>query len=123
MYRKIICLFVAVFLNDAGIVVQALVLLVLLVVFMQLNNAMRPFGTRALNEVEDFSLITQIFTIYCGLFFISSKDGTLTDDSMNSFYMTKGQEYFFLVVIISMNSFFIILWFVKFVMALKTMIR
>mmetsp|Transcript_25292 Transcript_25292/g.39100 ORF Transcript_25292/g.39100 Transcript_25292/m.39100 type:complete len:118 (+) Transcript_25292:4295-4648(+) len=58
MYRKIICLFIAVFLNEIGIIVQALVLLILLVVFMQLNNAMRPFGNRALNDVEDFSLIT-----------------------------------------------------------------
>jgi hypothetical protein len=73
MYRKIICLFIAVFLHGIGIIVQALVLLILLVVFMQLNNVMRPFGTRSLNEIEDISLTTQIITIYCGLFFISSK--------------------------------------------------
>ena len=58
MYRKIFCLFISVFLNGVGIVVQALVLLILLVVFTQLNNVTRPFGTRALNEVEDMSLYT-----------------------------------------------------------------
>ena len=34
MYRKILCIFIAVFLNRVGIIVQALVLLIMLVVFL-----------------------------------------------------------------------------------------
>ena len=34
MYRKILCIFIAVFLNRVGIIVQALVLLILLVIFL-----------------------------------------------------------------------------------------
>jgi hypothetical protein len=74
MYRKTICLCLAVFLSGIGIIVQALVLLILLVVFLSLNSAMRPFAERTLNEIEDISLIVQIITIYCGLFFISGVD-------------------------------------------------
>jgi len=58
MYRKILCLFIGVALGSKGIIVQAFVLLILLVVFYQLNGVNRPFGTRALNEVEDASLMT-----------------------------------------------------------------
>ena len=103
---------------------QALVLLFLLVIFMQLNNVMRPFGTRALNEIEDLSLITQIFTIYCGLFFISVVDPESESyNSQKDFYMTVGRQYFLLGIIVTINVFFMILWVVKFVLAMKNMIR
>jgi hypothetical protein len=71
MYRKTICLCLAVFLSGIGIIVQALLLLILMVLFLSLNGAKRPFGERTLNEIENISLATQIVTIYCGLFFIS----------------------------------------------------
>ena len=76
MYRKVICIFIAVFLKNTGIVVQALILLIVLVLFMQGNSTNRPFSARALNDIENLSLATQIATIYCGIFFISSKDPT-----------------------------------------------
>ena len=43
---------------------------------MQVNSMRRPFIARALNDIEDLSLMTSVITIYCGLFFISSKDKT-----------------------------------------------
>ena len=58
MYRKIICFFIAVALRNTGIIVQGFILLIMLVIFYQLNGINRPFGTRALNEVEDASLLT-----------------------------------------------------------------
>ena len=74
MYRKIACIFIAIFLNRIGLVVQALVLLLVLVAFLQVNNLRRPFAVRALNDIEGISLMTSMITIYCGLFFIASKD-------------------------------------------------
>jgi hypothetical protein len=74
MYRKILCIFIAVFLNKVGIIVQALVLLIVLVLFLQANSSNRPFAERALNDLESCSLSTQIVTIYCGIFFLSAKD-------------------------------------------------
>lgn len=58
MYRKILCIFIAVFLNRVGIIVQALVLLLLLVTFLQANNNRRPFANRSLNDIEGMSLAT-----------------------------------------------------------------
>lgn len=124
MYRKILCLFISVFLNEIGIIVQALVLLILLVVFTQLNNVTRPFGTRALNEVEDFSLYTQILTIYCGLFFISSADpNSNTFNKSKDFVITDKTQYILFFTIVSSNIFFMVLWFVKFILTLRVMIK
>jgi hypothetical protein len=83
MYRKIICIFIAVFLKQTGIIVQALVLLIMLVVFLQANSSNRPFAERALNDIEALSLATQIVTIYCGIFFISAKDPTNSSFDVN----------------------------------------
>jgi hypothetical protein len=58
MYRKILCIFIAVFLNRVGIIVQALVLLIMLVIFLQANSTNRPFAERALNDIEALSLAT-----------------------------------------------------------------
>jgi hypothetical protein len=89
MYRKILCIFIAVFLNRAGIIVQALVLLIMLVVFLQVNSTNRPFAERALNDIEALSLATQIVTIYCGIFFISAKDiSSGTFDKNRDFYLS-----------------------------------
>jgi len=52
---------------------QALLLLLILIVFFQLNSNRRPFAVRKHNDIEGMSLITQILTIYCGVFFISHK--------------------------------------------------
>lgn len=88
MYRKILCIFVAVFMNRIGVIVQALVILIILVMYTQLNNMRRPFIARALNDMEDLSLMTSVITIYCGLFFISSKPKTSSDfDPDKDFYL------------------------------------
>ena len=58
MYRKVLMIFISVFLNGIGLIVQALVMLIVLVIFIQINNLKRPFADRALNEIENFSLMT-----------------------------------------------------------------
>lgn len=116
MYRKIFCIFIAVFLNRIGIVVQALVLLILLVMFLQVNSSRRPFLARSLNDIENLSLITQIITIYCGIFFISAKDVDSESYNVNKdFYLDKSRQYFFFIIIALSNVAFIILWIIKFV--------
>jgi hypothetical protein len=64
MYRKVLMIFISVFMNQIGLIVQALVMLIVLVVFIQLNNLRRPFADRALNEIENISLLAATGTIY-----------------------------------------------------------
>jgi hypothetical protein len=84
----------------------------------------RPFGTRALNEVEDMSLYTQILTIYCGLFFISSTDpASNTYNESKDFIITENIQYILFFTIVASNIFFIVLWLVKFILTLRVMIK
>ena len=84
----------------------------------------RPFAARALNDIESLSLMTSITTIYCGLFFISSKDPS--SESFNSnkdFYLSDlGRIILFLVILIA-NIMFILLWTVKFLTQMRTLLK
>jgi hypothetical protein len=71
MYRKIAVIFVSVFLKLAGVITQALVIFLVLILFLILNIKLMPFTFQALNDMEMISIITSMLTIYCGLFFIS----------------------------------------------------
>ena len=58
MYRKILCIFIAVLLKVKGIILQAMVLLIVLLFFLQANSSRRPFLNRALNDIENLSLMS-----------------------------------------------------------------
>ena len=124
MYRKIMCIFIAVFLNRIGIIVQALVLLIMLVVFLQANSNNRPFAERALNDIEALSLATQIVTIYCGIFFISAKDPLSSNfDKNKDFQLSNTGKLLFFGVIAFCNFAFIALWLVKFIVVIRVLIK
>ncbi len=74
MYRKVAMIFIAVFLNGIGTMVQALVVILLLVFFVVLTQQMRPYSSRRLNQLELLSLVTSWVSFYCGLYFLSAKD-------------------------------------------------
>ena len=69
MYRKIFCLMIAVLLTPFGIIIQASLLIIFLVVYASINTTKRPYLTRQLNDTEDVSILAQLLTIYCGLLF------------------------------------------------------
>lgn len=58
MYRKILCIFIAILLKGKGIILQAMVMLIVLLFFLQANSGRRPFLNRALNDIENLSLVT-----------------------------------------------------------------
>jgi hypothetical protein len=126
MYRKICCLCVAVLLNSVGVIVQALVLVIILVVFFQLNNVLRPSCNRSLNECEDLSLLTQLLTMYCGLFFLSQSDvdpDSTAYDPSSDFILTEPTRLALLGAIVVGNVFFLASWGVRFVRTLRGAIR
>ena len=71
MYRKITIIFISVFLKLAGVITQALVIFLVLILFLIFNIKLMPFTFKSLNDMEMMSLITTMLTIYCGLFFLS----------------------------------------------------
>ena len=114
MYRKILCIFIATFLRPYGVIVQALVLLIMLGIFLQANNSNRPFKARQLNDIENMSVATQIITIYCGIFFISAKPRDENFNENADFELTEGGQILLVLVIAACNTFFILLWIIKF---------
>ena len=95
MYRKITIIFISVFLKIAGIITQALVVFLVLILFLILNLKLLPFTFKSLNDMEIMSLITAMLTIYWGLFFLSdnpevynSSDTSVkeADNGCKSFY-------------------------------------
>ena len=72
MYRKNALIFIAVFIKSQGTITQALVVLLLLIVFFYVNTEKEPFQTKTLNDLETLSLATSMVTIYCGLYFLSN---------------------------------------------------
>ena len=72
MYRKVVMIFISVFLKAIGTKFQALIVFIVVLGFLLLNAEKRPFLTRELNNLEQISLIASSLTIYCGFFFLSS---------------------------------------------------
>jgi hypothetical protein len=58
MYRKITIIFISVFLKLAGVITQALVIFMVLILFLILNIKLMPFTFSSLNDMEMMSLIT-----------------------------------------------------------------
>ena len=83
MYRKILIIFISVFLGTYGVITQALVVFVLLIFFLVINLKIRPFSLVVLNEMESLSLITSMITIYCGLFYISDMPTSYSSEDDN----------------------------------------
>ena len=76
MFRKVLVSFISVFLKSYGVVVQALVSELLLVLFILITLRVQPYDTRILNFIEILSLCILSLTVYCGIYFLSSKEAT-----------------------------------------------
>ena len=106
MYRKIIIILVSVFFGIFGVITQALVIFLVLIIFLILNIKLLPYTFKSLNDMEILSIITSMITIYCGLFFVShlpevyNSDDASVREADNGLRLNKGSEIFFFSVII-----------------------
>jgi len=82
MYRKVVLIFIQVYLVQYGVITQALVVFVLLIFFLILSMTKKPFQTVVLNQLEIMSLAVSMFTIFCGIFYIVNI--STTDTTSNS---------------------------------------
>jgi hypothetical protein len=70
MFRKIVLILIQSFLVQFGVLLQALVVFVLLIVFVVITMTKNPFQTVVLNQLEVMSLLASMITVYCGIFYI-----------------------------------------------------
>ena len=74
--RKVLLLFLNAFLSTYGTGTQALIVLLVLILFLVLTARKRPHLSDPLFDLEALSLFAILLTAYCGLFFLGDAGGT-----------------------------------------------
>lgn len=131
MYRKIAIIFISVFLESFGVITQALVVFIVLILFLILNIKLKPFTFEVLNDMEMMSIITSILTVYCGLFYLSDQSTSTTtstarnlaSDSSNDLNLSFETRFFLFLIIIISNMLFFSYWAYKMVGEIKNQVR
>ncbi|CDW72107.1 UNKNOWN [Stylonychia lemnae] len=123
MYRKILLIFISVFVSTFGVMAQALIVFIVLILFLILNLKAKPFSTVALNDLETVSLVTSMITIYCGLFFLSNtkqsqidQDPELKDKAVQ---LSDNVLFGLFIIIVSSNCIFFFYWLYKMLFEVK----
>lgn len=123
MYRKIALIFIAVFIQSYGVIAQALIVFLLLLVFLILNLKKKPFLLEALNDLETLSVVTSTLTIYCGIFFItnikSSDVDSLPPSVVGYIVLSENLKLIFFCIILISNLCFITYWAYKMLLEVK----
>eukprot|EP00347_Sterkiella_histriomuscorum_P001801 403370625 len=138
MYRKVIIIFIAIFVKAAGVIAQALVVFIVLVMqvlisqifyfsFLMINTSKHPFVKKALNDLENLSLSTSMITIYCGIFFVINKPKKWIeqnpDYSQGAVSLSEEVQSLFFAVILISNIIFFSYWSYKMFEELRSQIR
>ena len=110
LYRKILIICCSVFLNSVSTEIQALCVLIILLVSLQIQNKIRPFISPELNVMESRSIFVATISIYCGLFYLT-KD---LDDAT---------KIILFLVMVFVNLYFLLYWCTKMFQAGLIMIK
>ncbi|TNV71314.1 hypothetical protein FGO68_gene17028 [Halteria grandinella] len=112
MYRKVVVVGVQVFLVTFGLKVQAYAVLLLLMIFLQINLKFRPYSFHALTQLETASLTVCLITTYCGLFYLTASDRSNQSffNIKKDFYLTDTSIYVLFFAILIANITFMVLW-------------
>ena len=114
LLRKLILICIVIFVTNYGVLAQALIALLVLVLFLVLTSRKRPFITEPLFDLEAMSIATAMITVYCGLFYLSdtSSLGFSFADRVSdvTFDLGPGTKRFLLAAIILINCIFLAYW-------------
>jgi len=100
LFRKILFISAAVFLNNINRTIQALVSFAIVLIAYRIHELHHPYVTKALNGLEVRSLAVALITIYCGLYF-------LTED------IDYTTQICLLIMLILANLYFFLYWVIK----------
>ena len=98
MYRKITVIFISVFLKLAGVITQALVVFLVLIIFLLLNMKLMPFAFQALNDMEILSILTWMLTVYWGIFFLSNMPEIYNSEDSTIKEADNGCKFIFIII-------------------------
>ncbi|TNV88084.1 hypothetical protein FGO68_gene10377 [Halteria grandinella] len=124
IYRKVLLIFIQIFIIQQGKISQALFTLLFLIVSIIMVRQLAPYSKSHLNTLEIISLLTSTASVYFGIFFISNHMAALFEGS--SYYqvqLTKNQSLLIFISIVFVNVAFFAYWLFYFVMELRQSIR
>jgi hypothetical protein len=126
MYRKIAMIFIAVFVTPYGVIVQAMIVFLLMIVFLILTLKKKPYLSMSLNELETVSLVTSTVSIYCGVFFITSVPvsalASLPTSVKGVITLSNEMKFVLFGVIMFSNLLFFFMWVYKMVQEVRNTI-
>lgn len=126
MYRKIAMIFISVFIQPYGVISQALIVFLLMIVFLIANLKKKPYLSMALNDLETISLVTSTLSIYCGIFFITdipTKDmGSLPQSVKSAITLSDTMKFLFFAIIMVTNIGFFGYWTFKMIQEVRNTI-
>ena len=126
MYRKIAMIFISVFITPYGVIVQAMIVFLLMIIFLILTLKKKPYLALSLNELEAVSLVTSTISIYCGIFFITNipqSDVLALPSSVKSVVtLSNNMKLLFFLVIMISNLMFFGMWLYKMIQEVRNTI-
>jgi hypothetical protein len=127
MYRKIGLIFIQVFISQNGAITQAMIVLLVLIIFIVINLKKKPFMTVVLNDLETMSLVTSMVTVYCGIFYISNTDTKYIEDypelQQTALVLSTAAGIFLFMLILIVNVIFFASWLFHMYLELKAKFR
>jgi hypothetical protein len=113
--RKVILICLCDFISNYGVLTQALLLLLVLILFLVMTARKRPQITDALFDLEAMSLGTLMLTVYCALFFLADTServgATYSDQASDvTFSLSTSSQRLLVFVILAVNAAYFLYW-------------
>ena len=96
LYRKVLIIICAVFINNS-IQLQALTIQIVLLFAFFLQLLIQPYTTRQLNMTETLAILVADVTIYCGLYYLTME-------------LSEAASWVLFLIIVAVNIAFVIYW-------------
>mmetsp|Transcript_21985 Transcript_21985/g.16352 ORF Transcript_21985/g.16352 Transcript_21985/m.16352 type:complete len:234 (+) Transcript_21985:154-855(+) len=112
-YRKIVLIVIQIYLQKYGVMTQALIVFLLLILCMLLSMECEPFLNASLNRLELYSLVASMVTIYCGLFFIADSQEFSDESNQTNFKMSEAMKTALFALIVVVNGIYFGYWGIK----------
>ena len=94
MIKKVGIIIVSEMIRMTGLITQALMVFLLLIILLISNILLEPYALKISNNMEMMSIIVSMLTVYCALFYISDNPEVYNSDSLQVQQADNGRKYF-----------------------------
>ena len=94
MCRKILIIILSELLRNFGVITQALAVFIFLIFILSVYLKITPYTSSVWHNMEMYSIITSMLTLYCALFIISDNPEVYNSDDLSVQEADNGCKYF-----------------------------